>query len=197
MTKYYSKSQIVLYAKNWFMKKDVYEDIKILLADIYGVDKSNYNNTDIIENLIDIVYDCNISKDKRFFIEFINDIRPQFTFKVGYDHENYYNVEDAIVYKCLSMIKLSSNDFFPGEIAPPNYSLLESIDYDDSEFIFNHMKWIKKENWSVIEILSELSVHDKEVLVELDICGKTLQTVAMESCGEIVDVYYDEIEIKK
>ena len=53
-----------------------------------------------------------------------------------------------------------------------------------------------KIDWEFVQVLDNIGYHDKEI----EVCGffknVELSATAMMSCGEIIEVFYDSIEVK-
>ncbi|MFA5398449.1 MAG: hypothetical protein WC346_20720 [Methanogenium sp.] len=97
---------IYLYCKNWYKTTDIIEDFRIICAERCGsysikyhdvnnaeeVEKCKVSVNDVLIVLTHLVYKYIKEKD-HLFVDFINDVNPKNTWRVG-----YLNKESAIGY---------------------------------------------------------------------------------------------------
>ena len=103
------------YAKNWYEKSgNMIADLKKVHGYTFDYDPEDVEVENIINILLKLVwyhyFDKNTATSTpRFeaaFNEFVNDIAPWQNFKVGYDEKTPYVYEEAVIRKCLSMLRL-------------------------------------------------------------------------------------------
>ena len=120
-----SDSHVYLYAKHHYQRNpDIFVDLKKIYSIRNGYDVEYMRNRDVIACLLSLAVEhmCNNSdcNTGRAFIEFIADIDPKNTWKVGYRPvesfnqdqnpltvEKVYDFEYAVAYKCLSVLALT------------------------------------------------------------------------------------------
>jgi hypothetical protein len=156
---------IYLYTKHWYKRTDIIEDLKLICAERCG----NYNPKYINVNNTREVNECKVSSSdtltvilnivekyikadtsNRFFIDFINDIAPWNTWKVGYlnkqckiwwrDYEekekaSEYDYTRSVLHKCcsvLSMLDISKiKEIDNCELGEPDYKLFPMFKDED------------------------------------------------------------------
>lgn len=99
-----SDSHVFLYAKGHYKETDVKEDLEKIYCKRCGLPRLSAGN--IIQCLVNL-----IEKYPKYFrlFDFLNDIRPENTWMVGYHwkrNKKEYNYEKAIMYKCLSILSM-------------------------------------------------------------------------------------------
>jgi hypothetical protein len=74
-----------LYAKGWYHKSsDLFADLKQIHAQWCGVGAEHLDERDVIVKLLELTYvHIKACSDDRLFIEFVSDIHPRETWKVG------------------------------------------------------------------------------------------------------------------
>jgi hypothetical protein len=98
-----SKFKIYLYAKHWYKRTNIIEDMKIILGNRSGISPKFISLGDIFYVLGHITYP---HIDERIFLEFINDIHPQNAWKVGGDKNT--SIEENIIREMLSILSLTT-----------------------------------------------------------------------------------------
>lgn len=114
-----------LYAKHWYKRTDIVEDLKILIQNRSGIDAIHLNTNDILENLIDLVW-LSISRSgnpSHFFSEFVFDTAmPQEWWKFyGKEKDSQ---ELITIKKCLSVMSLTNVSDIDGELGEPDFTIL-------------------------------------------------------------------------
>ena len=106
-------SHYYLYAKNHYKKTDLIEDLKKVHGFTFEHDAELTEIRDIISVLLKLVYHHFFSSDADgtpqglyAFEEFVQDISPEGNWRVGYDKKKPYVYEEAIIRKCLSMLRM-------------------------------------------------------------------------------------------
>jgi len=125
---------IYLYAKHWYRRTDILEDLKIICAERCGsynvkyhdvtnteeVNKCKVSTSDVLNVVINII-EKYIQEDKNnyLFSSFVNDIAPWNTWKVGYMNKQCdvlfiskeekekapeYDYVRAVLHKCCSIL---------------------------------------------------------------------------------------------
>lgn len=110
MNKQTFNTHIYLYAKYHYKRNDVIEDLKLIVEKTYLIGEPD--TQDVISILLNLAQKY-IQKNFVLFREFVNDISPYETWKVGYytkESINNPNMKDydfnlAVIYKCLSVIR--------------------------------------------------------------------------------------------
>jgi len=104
-----------LYAKNWYEKSgNLIEDLKKVHGYTFDYDPDFADVDDIVHTLLKLVWYHCLDKDtatsgprcEDAFQELINDIAQGQNWKVGYDPKTPYVYEEAVIRKCLSMLRL-------------------------------------------------------------------------------------------
>jgi hypothetical protein len=131
-------SHFYLYAKGWYKRTDVVEDLKVLQGKYCGIDPKYIDINDILHKLLSLVYPV-LAKhpdNDSAFIHFISGLFPSSTWQVGYDHNSVayysedrsklppYQLEMALIYKCLSVLKLTRVRDIPEGLDEPDESIL-------------------------------------------------------------------------
>lgn len=114
-----------LYAKHWYKRQDVVEDLKLLIKNRSGCDPKDLNIGDIYQNLNGLVWQA-ISRSgnpEHFFNEFIMDTTfPENRWKyTGEPHESH---EIVILKKFLSILSLTKKSDIDGELGEPDPKIL-------------------------------------------------------------------------
>jgi hypothetical protein len=118
-----------LYAKHWYKRTDVIEDLKLLIKDRSGIDPKYLNARDIMENLINLVW-LSISKSgnpSHFFRDFVFDTAlPLEWYKQYYNDgtEEEETQELITIKKCLSVLAITNVSDIDGELGEPDYTIL-------------------------------------------------------------------------
>ena len=99
-------SHIILYAKGWYERTDIVEDLKILIGKRNHIEPQYISKNEIIRNLLHIIEELpNEVKDFRMTLsEFISDIDPK-NLKFRLINEDY-DFDIAVITKCLSVLSL-------------------------------------------------------------------------------------------
>jgi hypothetical protein len=119
-------SHVYLYAKHWYKRDpDIFVDLKKIYSLRNGVDAEYLNNRDVLSCLLNLTVK-HIENNSRLILDFISDIDPKNTWKVGYRpvesfsrDENpltkvlKYDFEYAVAYKCLSVLSLTKISNIP------------------------------------------------------------------------------------
>jgi len=127
-----SDSHVYLYAKHHYQRDpDIFMDLCKIYSIRNGIGLEYINNRDALSCLLSLVAE-HMKNDKegmsfdRHFLEFISDIDPKNTWKVGYrpkpsfnqdqnplTAEKEYDFEYAVAYKCLSVLSLTKVSDIP------------------------------------------------------------------------------------
>ena len=97
-------SHIYLYAKGWYKKTDVIEDLKIILGERSLLYPEHVSVDDIVSVLSKIAYPY--IKDEYEFARFLADILPCNSWQYG--EKNEKNIELNIINKLLSVLSLTT-----------------------------------------------------------------------------------------
>lgn len=141
------KRHLYLYAKGHYHRDNIHSDLRKIVARIIFCDPEHVEMENILYWLTTMAY-SQMEKESRptvdCFREFLADIHPNNCWKVGYRHsaeelgfalrcvlspspghpEVEYNMETAIIYKCLSILRLASLDKIPFELGTADETLL-------------------------------------------------------------------------
>jgi len=106
-------SNILLYAKGWYKKTNLIDDMKVLVSHKYMWNKEDCTIGDIVSCCIDLLCKyCILDKPKYIlkqnFEEILQDLNPNEIWKCGYEKNRSYSYEEAIIRKTLSMLGLLS-----------------------------------------------------------------------------------------
>lgn len=113
-------SHFYLYAKGWYKRGDMFEDLKVLLGNYSGTDPKHLSKDDVITFLSGIVsQEMTPQKFENFFRDMISDIRwhPEKTADIVLT-ENFLRVLDMAVVK--GRMTLAKPD---GSILPLEHSI--------------------------------------------------------------------------
>lgn len=102
------------YAKNWYERGDMIEDLKKIHGYTFDYDAEHVDVNSIVSVLLKLVWYHYFDKDtatgapklENAFREFVEDIHPWNNWKVGYDEKTKYDYNEAVIRKCLSMLRL-------------------------------------------------------------------------------------------
>jgi len=122
MSNYSSDSHVYLYAKGWYKKNDVIDDLKTILGERSGVEPRHIRKSDIIIVLSNIVWkDMNAARFQTFLANIINE--PIFPNREKED----IPVEDRIIealLRSISLMPVKSNGEVVVNICDPDPELL-------------------------------------------------------------------------
>jgi hypothetical protein len=115
-------SHIYLYAKGWYKKTNVIEDLKVLYGKRNGIDSEYISVNHILCCLTKLAFShmtgvCKIG-------EFISDISPDNAWRIWKFGDDEWDYWKAVISKCLSILALTEVKDIPFVLAEPDYSLL-------------------------------------------------------------------------
>lgn len=144
-------SQIVLYAKGWFKKGDMFEDLRILISEAYDLYIEHISDEDVRQCLYDTCIALGVFDNEHNLREFVTEISPQSFYKyakewsikhMGKQHPDY-DFNRAVICKCLSYLSLLKvNDKGKPQFIfkRPNYDLLPPYK-NDTDIRINQHEW--------------------------------------------------------
>ena len=99
-------SHFYLYAKHWYKRTDIIDDLKIICGKYCGIDVEFISASNIISILLNVVYlHINRLQD---FANFVEDISPAECWKFGGPiDQKLYDYDRAVINKCLSILALT------------------------------------------------------------------------------------------
>jgi len=96
-----------LYAKGWYKKTDLWEDLKIIQGNYCGIEPEYISKNDVIQKLLDITIDIMLIKDsKRQIISFINGCNVTEFWKV-----NAKVYSEAVALNALSVMRFTKTEY--------------------------------------------------------------------------------------
>jgi len=112
------KSPIVKFAKELKSRENLIEDLKQTVSDMCNINKEYMLDQDCVLILANIVAKIMVASGRpsQIFTEFLSDIFPNNCYRVGYHTTpthakgTDYDVNHAIIYKLISIIRLSDVD---------------------------------------------------------------------------------------
>lgn len=120
-----SYRHIYLYAKGWYQKEDVINDIKIIIGKRAGLGPKRISTSCVVEMLVELVWKSIVRSGNppHFFGEFVNDITFKSNWwKFGAGEEA--PIEVAVINKCLSVLSLTEKANIEGELGKPDQEVL-------------------------------------------------------------------------
>lgn len=132
------KRHLYLYAKGHYERDNIHSDLRKIVARIIWCNPEHVETENILYWLTTMAY-SQMEKESRptvdCFREFLADIHPENCWKVGYRHKAEpfniehpedieYDMETAIIYKCLSILRLTGLDKIPFELGTADMTLL-------------------------------------------------------------------------
>jgi len=102
-----------LYAKGWYKKTDLWEDLKIIQSNYCNIDSKYITKNDIIQKLLDIAVDImflNSNDSKRQVISFITRCNITEYWKV-----NAKNYNEAVALNSLSLMRYTKTEYLNPE----------------------------------------------------------------------------------
>lgn len=103
-------SQVILYAKGWFEKNDLFDDLKTLVAEAFLLPKDGISDCELRNSILTIADEFGCMDKGHKFNEFMDNISPENFYRytenwsisqMGVPHPDYdYNV--AVIRSCLS-----------------------------------------------------------------------------------------------
>ncbi len=144
-------SQIVLYCKGWFRySDDIFEDLKILISEVYLLDLEHVTIEDIREAMIEICRELGIFDEPYKFSEFMREISPECYFKwtdrqnIKYINKSHpdYDFNRAVICKCkslLTLLKIKQNGKTKFILKRPNFDLLPHN--EKSSLNIDNLEW--------------------------------------------------------
>lgn len=128
-----------LYAKGHYKKTNIFDDLVTIYSKVYGMDLTNETEkvklTYVSGILVNLVKHHMFKYDNAFF-EFIAEISPENSYRVGYYHklnkfllqknENVeeYDFDKAVIHKCRSILSLTKVTDIPFELGEPDENIL-------------------------------------------------------------------------
>lgn len=118
-------NQVFLYAKNWYQKSEnIFVDLGVIFKQIYILSywDDQELKRDVTRHMLTIIEEMNLLNYRGHSLtKFISDIQPSETWQYGYTHnkspfinkpELYpeYDYNEAVVRKCMSIIKYVEKD---------------------------------------------------------------------------------------
>ena len=118
-----------LYAKLWYKRTNIIDDMKVIMSKRSGVDTQFIRITDIIYVLTRLVQTTPNFKRENFLEEFATEILPSEQWKHGGPHWNdslvsQRDIIENIVRKCLSILSNQSVKDIPFELGLPDSEIL-------------------------------------------------------------------------
>jgi hypothetical protein len=121
------EEHIYLYAKYWYKStEDKVKDLQTIIKNCEGMELSRME-------VIGIVYNMalnHIINKEHMITNFISDIAPENSWKVGYDCESIedfkYDFWTAVLYKSLSILRLQSISDIDVKLGDPKSEIFES-----------------------------------------------------------------------
>ena len=144
-----SDSHVYLYAKHWYKRDpDIFVDLKKIYSLRNGIDVEYINNRHVLGCLLNLTVEhlCNNKGmgPQRAVIDFISNIDPKNTWKVGYRPVDFYtpygqdenpltkvmkyDFEYAVAYKCLSVLSLTEVSDIPKGLDEADPTILPLAD---------------------------------------------------------------------
>jgi hypothetical protein len=123
---YDREEHIYLYAKYWYKATD--DRVKDLQTIIKNCEGLELNKMETIKIVYNMALDHIVNKENKI-TEFIDDISPENSWKVGYKHkDNHYDFWIAILYKSLSVLRLQSKSDIDIELGSPKPEIFDILD---------------------------------------------------------------------
>jgi len=114
-----------LYAKHWYKRTDVIEDLKVLIKERSGIPIEYIRKRDIIDNLIDLAW-LSITRSGNPAISFrefvVNIAFPNDWWKFNCNKD--VPIEVITINKCLSIMSITEVSKIDGELGEPDYNIL-------------------------------------------------------------------------
>lgn len=106
-------SHFILYAKGHYKKSILIEDLQKITANYLTCDWEDVTIPDIVSLLLKACWKYGMVETEERFSEFLNDLHPTNTWRVGYEHFDShkdemfskYDFYTAIICKCLSYLR--------------------------------------------------------------------------------------------
>ena len=115
-------SHIYLYAKNWYKKTNVIEDLKILYGKRNGLEPEHISTNNILDCLFNLA--AKHLKGPRDMSAFISDISPDNYWKISRFGDEPWDYWKAVISKCLSVLSLIRVDEIENGLDEPDFTLL-------------------------------------------------------------------------
>ena len=76
---YHAMSHFILYAKGWYQRNDLEEDVRCLMQDYTGIDKRHISKSDTFQVLNDFAFDVieNSGNPKNQFFKYVSDVEKE------------------------------------------------------------------------------------------------------------------------
>ena len=123
-------SQVILYAKNWFKKTDVMEDLRKIYAKRNGMRFEHINNDDIYEMLTKLFYDICLKENSEYSFNHLMKEIFRFVNK-GCSYSETTNMKHVIKYYLVMISNAQVREIKKGktlkiliELDEPDYSIL-------------------------------------------------------------------------
>jgi hypothetical protein len=135
-----NRRHLYLYAKHWYKRGDVISDLKKIVGSICETDAKVVDLQDILYWLEKEAYYHlgNEETGLRNFMAFLTNIHPLNCWIIGYRHkdepfvinhpDNPYDLNIAIIHKCLSILSLTKVVDIPFELGNPDPSVLPMVE---------------------------------------------------------------------
>lgn len=120
-----------LYAKHWYKRQDVVEDLKLLIKNRSNIDVEFLSVGDIFQNLNGLVWQAltRSGNPEHFFSEFIMDTTfPENRWR--YTGEPHESQDRVVLKKFLSILSLTKKSDIDGELGEPDFSILPAPEKD-------------------------------------------------------------------
>jgi hypothetical protein len=124
MTRDYDR-HIYLYAKNWYKRTDLIEDLKKLLSVRSGIPQEYISTENIVHVLSNITSNYIGTPDKAE--RFIDDLHHRYTFNKYFINEES-SFEETLITTMLSILAFLEVKDIPFELGEPDYNILPKKD---------------------------------------------------------------------
>ena len=129
-----------LYAKHWYKRTDVVEDLRVILSNYCGIELQYITKADVYHMMLDIALSL-ASKNPYLQRNIIDNSSPDEGWKVGYATKSSprfvtgpagatlpdYDYQTAFIYACKSFLCLTDRGQF-GNLGEPDYTILTKKD---------------------------------------------------------------------
>lgn len=128
LVKMNSYRHFYLYAKHWYKRTDVVEDLKLLIQERSLIDPVHLSVRDVIDNLEGLAwnYITKSGNPPHFFREFVFDMFPDNRWKHGGDKEDSQEV--TLIKKILSMMSIEQVKNIDGALGEPDPNILPLLE---------------------------------------------------------------------
>jgi len=132
------ESNIYLYAKHWYKRHNIINDLAIIYSHRNGIDMVDIDESVIAGNILTLIY--NHINCERDFCKFVDEVAPSnWYFRKMYKDEEY-TYEKAIIYYCLSILSITKLSDIKNGLDRPDNTILPIADHITKEKINNFWK---------------------------------------------------------